>query len=509
MMRRAALTLLLAAAAAGCRFFAMKPLEVIDWTPREQQVDLAGLSGITIRFSQEVNKTLAEEAFSLAESGKPVAGSFLWSSGDTFAFQPSIDWKEGRIYTIRVDTSAEDIFGNSLREDFTHRFGSSAESDRPRLQSISPPDQALIDELRAPIVIGFSEAMNPTSVQEGFTLSPSVDGYITWDPTATMFQFTPTEEYGWQTAYLLTLDTDVADTSGNTLAETVRHHFFVGSESDAPQLLSAQSDTGGLSVTPDDDGGTLVFTDGWEKDMALVLTFSEAMDASSSAAALSWSPQFAYDTSWGGGNTTLTIRPKDPLAWDTLYSLTVSEGLQDLRGNGLQLEGPLRLRVTGAGSRPPGVVKAAFLAALNPDAVTELHSFDSLTFDGGYAPPAADYLDNGNSFLDLYFHLSAGAEIDYFSLLEAFSINCQNASITPLGLQLDGSVTYSVNNPVPPGLPYGDPDYHVARFILGVNNDGVYNNSPGLLTISLDAGFTDTLGNPLGDPWRMTLVTTN
>ena len=72
-----------------------------------------------------------------------------------------------------------------------------------------------------------------------------------------------------------------------------------------------------------------------------------------------------------------------------------------------------------------------------------------------------------------------------------------------------GSVPYSVNNPVPPGLPYGDPDYHVARFILGVNNDGVYNNSPGLLTISLDAGFTDTLGNPLGDPWRMTLVTTN
>jgi hypothetical protein len=49
----------------------------------------------------------------------------------------------------------------------------------------------------------------------------------------------------------------------------------------------------------------------------------------------------------------------------------------------------------------------------------------------------------------------------------------------------------------------------VARFILAVSNDGVYNNSPGLLTILLDAGFTDTLGNGLGAPWRMTLVTTN
>ena len=89
------------------------------------------------------------------------------------------------------------------------------------------------------------------------------------------------------------------------------------------------------------------------------------------------------------------------------------------------------------------------------------------------------------------------------------SISCRNASVTPLGLQLDAEATYSVNNSVPPGLPYGEPDHHVARIVLGVDNSGGYDSAPGLLAIRVDADFQDTMGNALGSPWQMTVVTTN
>ena len=75
-------------------------------------VDPAGKVSVT--FSEPMDRAATEAAFSLAPTGgAKVAGSFSWS-GNTMAFDPSIDLANGAEYTATVGSGAKDTAGNAL-----------------------------------------------------------------------------------------------------------------------------------------------------------------------------------------------------------------------------------------------------------------------------------------------------------------------------------------------------------------------------------------------------------
>ncbi|GAI13774.1 unnamed protein product, partial [marine sediment metagenome] len=75
--------------------------------------DVAVASSITITFSEAMNQTSAQSAFSTSPS---VSGSFSWD-GNTLTFDPSDNLSYGTEYTVTVAGTAEDLAGNGLDGD--------------------------------------------------------------------------------------------------------------------------------------------------------------------------------------------------------------------------------------------------------------------------------------------------------------------------------------------------------------------------------------------------------
>jgi len=73
---------------------------------------------IEATFSEAMNIALAEVAFSILPA---VTGSFSWS-GNTMIFTPAVNLNSNTIYTMTINTAAEDIVGNPLAAAYIWHF---------------------------------------------------------------------------------------------------------------------------------------------------------------------------------------------------------------------------------------------------------------------------------------------------------------------------------------------------------------------------------------------------
>ncbi|MFM8718314.1 MAG: Ig-like domain-containing protein, partial [Chthoniobacterales bacterium] len=102
--------------------------------------DAAGVnpaSTITVTFSQAMNTTSAQQAFSTAPAS---TGSFVWSSGNTvMTYTPSSNLAGSTLYTVRVDSTATDSKGVAMHAPFESRFttGANSTTARPSINSFS------------------------------------------------------------------------------------------------------------------------------------------------------------------------------------------------------------------------------------------------------------------------------------------------------------------------------------------------------------------------------------
>jgi hypothetical protein len=83
--------------------------------------DAAGVlldTNISVTFSEEMDKALAEKAFSIEPA---VDGIFRWVE-NTMIFEPEVELEYDTIYTVVISTAARDIAGNALAVDDTWSF---------------------------------------------------------------------------------------------------------------------------------------------------------------------------------------------------------------------------------------------------------------------------------------------------------------------------------------------------------------------------------------------------
>jgi hypothetical protein len=329
-----------------------------------------------------------------------------------------------------------------------------------------------------------------------------VDGSLAWSADAATCTFTPIQPYAWQTEYLLTIQRELTDIDGNSLAEEFSSRFSIGSDTTPPAVTSVGNVAGGVPGSepiPVDDpmDGTVTVKELWECSWGFAVRFSEPVMRDSIESYLIFSPGWRYELdSPSEASDYFILQQEERLAYDTLYTLTVRQGVTDQQGNKTLADLAYRFRTNGAASKPPTVAKLRF--RLNPAdppgsaAYAEYAPQDAFLSLNLAAFPVGSTLPG---YIDCYFTLAAGASINLMSLMEAFSISTTNgcASFAITGMQAAG-----FGEPQPEPIAGAAP----ARILLDISNG----TASGIVTLKLSADLVDSASNPIAAAWQLPLL---
>lgn len=173
---------------------------------------------IEITFSEQMNKELTENAFSISPT---VAGYFSWSMNDSvLTYNTTNELDMNTQYHISVDVSAEDINGNELVKIFElYFYTGEIEFQNPELTNIydssyglSPADNEVFQEgiinhgisKNDSITMKFNKPMKKASVESAFSTKPSITGTFDWINSQLVI-FKPDNKLAIETIYTISL----------------------------------------------------------------------------------------------------------------------------------------------------------------------------------------------------------------------------------------------------------------------------------------------------------------
>lgn len=119
----------------------------------------------------------------------------------------------------------------------------------PMLLSSTLPNDSQEVGARLPLTFSFDRVMNTKSVEDAFSLSPSIPGTFLWNDDHQSFTFTPTEDYTAGETYEALITSDALDAEGNNLPETIQKAF---TRNDALKILAILP-TNGQEVSTETD----------------------------------------------------------------------------------------------------------------------------------------------------------------------------------------------------------------------------------------------------------------
>ncbi len=452
----------------GCKFVQelmhMSPPEVVSYSPDRERIEAAEVSDVRLTFSQDMNRTATEEAFSLGEEEKNLAGRYRWK-GRTLYFTPFSGFKENKTYLAVLTTEAEDLFGNCLAEQFHFSFFTGTEKNRPAIAGHSPADGANPSNLFEPITITFSEPVDPSSLYTAFQLSPQVQGSFSWNADNSAVTFTPLEEYEAGEEYNVKITRELEDLSGNHLAEEHSFRFKAGTAVDI-EIVSVEVVDSGITIEAVE---VLSVNSGIEKDEELLITFTAPVPYEQRSSIVSLSPSVPAELAWSVTGDSCTVRFEEYLAYNQVYELEV-------------LESTYRIRINGPQSLPPEVVRLTYKRD-GSTAFVELHLNDSISIT-----------ESADACFDFYIHHAAGAAIDSGAFLQAFAFESNALKLTFTGIVNPANGADPPPDPAPAG-----PDITVVR-IAGFLEE---QQSTGIVTVKLDTELKDSYDNSPAADYEM------
>ncbi|MBI4415562.1 MAG: Ig-like domain-containing protein, partial [Euryarchaeota archaeon] len=338
----------------------VNPPRVWATTPGAASTNVAVSANVEIRFSEAMNRTSVAWAFSYTDGTSKWTqdnGTLAWKSlnfaDDAVVFNPYDNFAFARTFTVRLNASrVQDAAGffldgdgdgvseGSPADDYAWAFTIETTDTRsPTVLAVDPPKGSLGAAETTAIALTFSEAMNRTSVEDGFSLASGMrtwtnaDGTFAWTRGNDVVAYTPATSLGFDTEYALVLDgATVRDVNGNRLdgdgdgvgGDSFFAWFRTRPEPDRtpPIVVSTLPAEGAEDVS---------------RTPTFVLTFDDAMDRAATEASLGLENVTANATTpipvghyqWTAANHTIAFRALVPLEWDTLHRLTVSQMAKD------------------------------------------------------------------------------------------------------------------------------------------------------------------------------------
>lgn len=279
-----------------------------------------------------------------------INGSISYNSGTrTLEFTPSSVLVADTVYTVTILSTVADMTGNTLGPDQVFIFSTEL---NPGVSVVSPANNAQFVQVNTDIEVTFAEDMDETTVTAGTfsleslsgqlgTVTGTVSGSFSYTDATDLLSFDPTALLDSSTWYRITLDSTIADSTGNVLGFDRTYEFQT---EQPPQILSTQpADTSQfISVnTP------IVVSFSEEMSLPGTVLDDETVVTVYDGATRILSSSITYSS------PNLTFQPLSVLDANTLYTVTILSAAADLSGN--QLGGDFEFEFT---TEPPTNIAA-------------------------------------------------------------------------------------------------------------------------------------------------------
>lgn len=196
----------------------------------------------------------------------------------------------------------------------------------PTVKFINPSDEDINVAVTENISVSFSEKINGTTVtSNNFQISPVLAGNLSLVQDSIII-FEPTGELNYDTEYLITVTTGIADLAGNKLASNYSFSFRTIKDYSSliPTIISSSPIDGELDVAV---------------SKTVEVTFSEYMNSSTFDETTFYIEGVTGSFSFTQLDPSLQYRvsfnPTADLQYDTTYDLIITTGVQDNYGNSL------------------------------------------------------------------------------------------------------------------------------------------------------------------------------
>lgn len=178
------------------------------------------MSAISITFSKNMDRLKTQEAFSISPNLSGYFDDTIGANQIRYVFTTQPQY--GTQYKVTISAAAQDQTGNTLTRDFIVLFTVGIDMTPPVVTAIGDGvNHWVVDGINEGvekniglILVDFSKAMDRSSAERAFSLSPGTSGYFTWTADNQHLSFIPTTPLIPDTVYTIQIDTSALDSHG-------------------------------------------------------------------------------------------------------------------------------------------------------------------------------------------------------------------------------------------------------------------------------------------------------
>lgn len=159
---------------------------------------------ISIEFLQDMDKASTEAAFSVLPG---VTGDLSWESPRKIVFSATNLTKNTQ-YTVKLAKSALAGDGSPLQEDFVFHFTTIGYVS---VIKFTPGNKASNITLDQRVIVTFNQAIDHTSAQNKFSITPNINGNFSWDGNSLSFSH---DSFSYNQNYTIKIDAGIKSISG-------------------------------------------------------------------------------------------------------------------------------------------------------------------------------------------------------------------------------------------------------------------------------------------------------
>jgi hypothetical protein len=275
---------------------------------------------LSATFNEAMNPTsISATTFKLTGPGGTAVAGTVTYSGVVATFTPTANLAYNTLYTATITTGAASVAGTPLAANYVWTF--TTITPAPTVTAVVPLNAATNVPITQMLSATFSEAMNPATLNAAtFTVSAggvSVPGAVAY--SGLVATFTPTANLAYATVYTATITTGAEDLAGTGLVSNYVWTFTTASPT--PVVVSTIPVNGATAVPI---------------NQVLSATFNEAMNCAtltSTTFTLTGPGATAVAGAVSCTGNVATFTPGAALAVNTLYTATITTGVQDLASN--------------------------------------------------------------------------------------------------------------------------------------------------------------------------------